>query len=850
MLPTRLELRNFLAYRAPDPVTFTGIHLACLTGPNGVGKSSLLDAITWALWGKARAKRDDDLIHQGASDMQVSLDFEHDGLQYRVQRRRSRAERGSRGALDLMVRGADNRPRLINEDGMRLTQHKINAILRLDYETWIHSAYLQQGRADAFTLATAADRKRILAEILDLEQWTSYEAAAKDQLNRLAGQIDVLQHDISRSEDEFAREPQLRSDLAAVSESLDSTSERLHHASERHLQLANAASALQRERERHKEIERRIEARRDDMAAAQAEVERQGAKIAEYQGAIAQGADIESGYRQLQDARSSQSALAEQLRQIQELDTRQHALERGLADKRAALKREADVIRERISGLDQVQNAAAETDVAELRQRLIDLQALEAQRDDLVAALEAGNLRRAKLTTQLTTLTSEGRALSDRLNRLMAADGATCPLCGQALTARHRNDMSSQLEAERESLRAAYRQCQTDIREIDQARRERERERDALALQLKELPALQRQAGAAEQAERKAEEAAAARQLEAAKLADIEARQSAEDYGVELRRQLTEVQGQRARIGYDPDSHADIKTQLETYAAFDRQYTRLEFARINLPEAQRIRDDTQARLVELERALTQDQAQRQCITDAIAALETETAQERVLRAKVESIRAESQRLQERKTILEQELRAIAAGRQNVKRLSQRLEQTRHQRGLYRDLRAAFGKNGVPALIIETAIPELEAEANDLLDRMTDGRMALRFNMQRERLSGGAIETLDVAVADELGTRAYELYSGGEAFRINFAIRIALSKLLARRAGAQLRTLFIDEGFGTQDEDGQAKLIDAISKVASDFELVLVITHIDDLRDAFPVHLTVEKTPHGSIVTAQ
>ena len=96
----------------------------------------------------------------------------------------------------------------------------------------------------------------------------------------------------------------------------------------------------------------------------------------------------------------------------------------------------------------------------------------------------------------------------------------------------------------------------------------------------------------------------------------------------------------------------------------------------------------------------------------------------------------------------------------------------------------------PALIIETIIPELETQANDLLARMTDGRMNLRFNTQRERVDGGLGETLDIDIADELGTRPYELFSGGEAFRINFAIRIALSKLLARRAGAQLRALFI------------------------------------------------------------
>ena len=70
-------------------------------------------------------------------------------------------------------------------------------------------------------------------------------------------------------------------------------------------------------------------------------------------------------------------------------------------------------------------------------------------------------------------------------------------------------------------------------------------------------------------------------------------------------------------------------------------------------------------------------------------------------------------------------------------------------------------------------------------------------------------------------------------------------MLARRAGAQLRTLFIDEGFGTQDEEGRNKLVEAITAIQEDFDLILVITHIEDLRDAFPVHVMVEKQGDGS-----
>jgi exonuclease SbcC len=173
-----------------------------------------------------------------------------------------------------------------------------------------------------------------------------------------------------------------------------------------------------------------------------------------------------------------------------------------------------------------------------------------------------------------------------------------------------------------------------------------------------------------------------------------------------------------------------------------------------------------------------------------------------------------------------------------------------ERVIYDELRVAFGKKGVPAMIIEAAIPEIEGAANALLTRMTGGRMHVRFETQREKVTGGTAETLDIQISDELGTRNYALYSGGEAFRINFAIRIALSQLLARRAGARLRTLVIDEGFGTQDAQGRERLVEAINALQADFDRIIVITHIDELKDAFPTRIQVTKTTLGSQIEVE
>ncbi len=845
MLPTRLEMRNFLAYRAPQPISFAGVDLACLSGDNGVGKSSILDAITWALWGRARAKRDEELIHLGQNDMQVQLDFEQDGAPYRIIRRRARAGRGSRGALDLLAWGENAAPRVINAGGIRRTQEQINDLLRLDFDTFVHSAYLQQGRADAFTLKSAAERKRVLSDILGLERWTQFENQTKQRLTALSAQAEILRGDIDRIDDESQREPQLRAELDDLTETLKAAQAQLDQASKHYEQVSNVAERLRLKRENKAEIERRIQNQRADLELAQAELERRDDKVAEYQRIIEQGESIEAGYQQLVAARESQDQVLQHLTRKQEIERQIHQLERTLAKQRAELMREAQVLRERIKGLETTLNNAAATDVAALQSELNTLEALAARRDTAYRDRQRLVGRRAKIAARMDGLKTEGTALNQRLEQLQQVEGPTCPLCGQALTETHRDQTLAQLRGERDALRETYRNCARQMREIDEERRSLEEQLESWARQLKDLPALQQQLGAASEQSRKAEAAADASKLAAAELSRVDAQLANEDYGHEVRAQLNEVSQQNEASAA---SYTDVKSQLESFAAFDQQHSQLAFAQANLPDALVSRDNTAQRQDKLRQSLDADGDKLQTLDSEISMLAAKLEHDGGSRADLENRRSQVQRQRERIAICNQQLNAIAAGRDSKARLSQKLADLDAQISLISDLRAAFGKDGAPAMIIDAVVPELEEQANDLLGRMTDGRMNLRFHTQRERVDGALDETLDIVIADELGARPYELFSGGEAFRINFAIRIALSKLLARRAGAQLRTLFIDEGFGSQDEAGRAKMLDAINAIKSEFDLILVITHIDEMRASFPLRLLVTKTTDGSQVT--
>ena len=153
--------------------------------------------------------------------------------------------------------------------------------------------------------------------------------------------------------------------------------------------------------------------------------------------------------------------------------------------------------------------------------------------------------------------------------------------------------------------------------------------------------------------------------------------------------------------------------------------------------------------------------------------------------------------------------------------------------------------------MEKDLPQSESRASEGLERLSGGDMSIRVMTQqayKDKKRADLKETLDIQISDSTGIRDYEMFSGGEAFRINFAIRLALSEVLAQRAGARLQTLVIDEGFGSQDEMGRQRLVEAINLVRDNFEKILVITHIDALKDSFPNRIEVIKTDRGSQVS--
>lgn len=196
---------------------------------------------------------------------------------------------------------------------------------------------------------------------------------------------------------------------------------------------------------------------------------------------------------------------------------------------------------------------------------------------------------------------------------------------------------------------------------------------------------------------------------------------------------------------------------------------------------------------------------------------------------------------------DERLKQIDEATVELEGLAQTIQADEHGRLVYATLEEAFSRDGIPALVIDAAIPEIEETANDILSRLSDGRMTIKLVTQKQTQTAGIRETLDIVIADAEGERPYEDFSGGERLRIDLAVRIALGRMLATRTGAQIETLILDEVAAPLDEAGRDSLLDCVNRLRSSFGCILLITHHEDLKDRLPTQIIVAKDGAGSTV---
>lgn len=735
---TRVVGRNFGPFPEFDLALPEGV--LAITGGNGSGKSTILSAIEFGLYGDG-ARDLADKLGPFAERLELEVYFDHAGDEYRIRRTYVGGTRG-KATLDFEVADSevlgdsDAEPwatwRPITRETASATQDLLVCTVGMSRRLFNASAFLAQENSAAFTKASPADRKAMIGEALDHDElWPKRAEKARGDARAAEQVISADQARLGDREAVAETVQALKLDLGIWLGEQDSAATSLEHtekASE-DAQALLAQNAAAEERRKAAE-QAHVAATREAFAAKHAYLE------------------AKAEAEKLPEAKGRLSELEAEASRIPEL--------------------EAELEAQRV--------AITAVDTARERKQAADARAAQLNATSRAAY--------AKGQEQLRV----HQALLARLEHLQGEPSSEdrCALCEQLLGAEARAATIANLN---EELRVLTVEVLAHAPEILRTEREAKKAGDeAGAISVPALPP----------------------QIDMSLL--LSARQA-----VELRAAL-----------------------MVTLVAYEEQAAKLPSLLEAVGETEGYAGVQAATLARVAAEMQDDAVLQGAATSARAAVQAR-------RTALDAANAAVVRAQEA-------LSRAQEAQAEAKALRSALESQHAQLDTLRLAERAFGRDGIPALIAETIVPVIEAEANRILERLpTSSGTVLRVELRTQRaLKGDASairETLDILVSDRQTTREFLTYSGGERFRVSFALRWALAKLLAGRRGAESRLLVIDEPDGL-DAGGMDGLAGILREEAGSFNRILIVSHNPLLASAFEQVVELESDGVVSRMLAQ
>ncbi len=834
------------------PLSFEGIHIACLCGDNGNGKSAIFDAITWALWGKSRARSDDDLIHSGQSEMEIELEFISGEQQYRVLRKHAMKPskaRAGQTVLELQIAG-NGTFRPISGNSLLETQKKIIDLLNLDYETFKNSAFLRQGHADEFSIKRPGERKEILANILGLSHYDELESRAKEQSGKRRTEADRLEVAIADIELQLSSQAKHEDEIRKIQSEITQLEDKRKSEETAISSLRSQKAALEIKKEQLLNTEIRLNETKKELERRQAKTNDYQARITEHELVLAERAAIAKGYSEFNEVKTLNDELNQKLSQLFALRERISNLDQVIKKAAQALTIEHKVIQAKYAENEAKfsKTTGLEESLTQARKHMLEL----SKQEEIVAKKRKQTQQTASRISYLesTNMQFDGEIadLNEKL-KLLTGDDVRCPLCETELGIDGRNQIQTKLTTEvqhkmktRQNNDDELRKIRTKLEALENELTERESELN------KERSDRHSRLSIIEKELTEAREVGKELSQQQAKLEELEQLMAKKDYAIYEQQTLAQLENEERKIGYSKEKHERIQQQLAGLQKYESLQRQLDEAINSIDKEKSALVEAGETISSLQSTIAVDSKKQENLSAELLSLpgivKKLTKEEEAHHASLQKER----QVRDSLAALNERLRQLAELETSKQDKAKFLQEVLTEESIYKELAEAFSKKGIQALLIEQALPEIEIEANRLLAKMTDNRMSLRLESQRETKKGDTLETLDIKIADELGTRNYEMYSGGEAFRIDLALRIALSMLLVRRAGASLPILIIDEGFGTQDSSAREKLIEAINSIQDDFEKIIVITHLEEMKDKFETLINVTKTANGSMIS--
>ena len=621
MIPLKLRIAGFLSYREPVELDFTGFDLACISGHNGAGKSSLLDAITWAVFGQAR-KRDDSLVNLQSKAAEVALTFSYESNVYRIQRT---LPRGKTTILEFQVADGESwRP--LTEKTRSETAARIRQTLRLDYETFVNASFFLQGKADEFTQKKASERKAVLGLILGLEMWETYRERTAERRKSIEREVSEIEGRIAEIDAELAEEEPRKARLAELDAQLKTLTS-LRTTQEAALEnIKRTSASLAEQRRLADTLSAALTRSQNSLSGLQARLAAKEADASTFADLVKRAEQVEAAYQAWQSARAEVTRLDGIAAQFHEHDEKRQPLLREIESEKARLEQELMSLTEQSEAV-QTQSATAEElkgKIAAAQSALEEITSKLTTRNGIESQLQAGRERQAELKAENEALKVQMDEMKMRIDRLEETEGAECPLCGQPLTADHRLQTIEQLRQDGKGSGDRYRANLAEAKSLGEALAEYTSQMAALSnAEREQLAASNSVSQLTERREALERQYQEWEHTGAKRLKEVNKILESGKYAVEAHKTLKQLDKELARLGYDPSAHEAARQAEAAQREAEDQHLNLEKAKAALQPIEDEIANLRSEIGNRESEIGTQRADYERVASALAAAEAQ-----------------------------------------------------------------------------------------------------------------------------------------------------------------------------------------------------------------------------------
>lgn len=876
MKPIQLVLSAFGPYVERTVIDFSALGeegLFLIAGDTGAGKTTIFDAISFALYGEAsggKEKRKSKSFHSDyvsdQTETYVELTFRHRGetwwirrnLEYQrpAKKKKDGMETTTRQAADAQMRNEDTGEEILRMDDVN---RRVRELLGLTQDQFTQTVMIAQGDFLKILTASSDDRKKLFRDLFHTNLYVDLQNRLQEKNRACADEQKALEQVILSAEGKIDPEAEF-----AEREILLSYCGQIQHTDALCVLLARLIEQEKAAQEQAKAQKKEAAGQIGALIAAMTEGERVNRDFADWESKKARLAALTAGQGEI-DAQRTALAAARRAQQLETDEALMRRTRRDMDAQRAALS-------EAQAALEQAEKALPETEtrMKEAESRGGEIHALLAQAkqmEDCLPVLGEVERLKAALDTQkrelqrLTADSSRAQAAytaaqnsyylsqAGLLARKLKA-GQPCPVCGSTA-----HPCPAQITPEtvtRQALEQAAQRRETAEKAQSDAATRLAANQAALDEREDRLRALK--IGADETRQRLAARIDAAHQAAADRQREIDAARSAYQ-ALDKRKTAAQsavdaAQKQLAALEKDLRAQTEAFEQKRAAHGFEDEASYRLAKRTNADIERLDREirnfDEQKRTLAAQTHELEDKLSGRQRTD-LAALQNRRAAALDRQAKAENAEKAMVRKLTLHESAEREIRQANAAIQKKRGKWQIIQE------LYTCCAGIAAGNPRAKLTFEAYVQQyyfrfVVAAANKRLTRLTDGMFTLR--VMREAANRVSQSGLDLEVLDRSTGQARDVstLSGGESFLASLALALGLSDAVQSQSGQiRMDAMFIDEGFGSLDENALRSSIDVLLELADGKRLIGIISHVQELEERIDKQIVVTKTPNGSTV---